>query len=210
MTDKRTVDRDRRRFLLAAATVAGAGGLAAVSIPFIQSMNPSAAARAAGSAVDADISKLEPGEMITVSWRGRPVWILRRTAEQLAGLREAGLRERLRDPDSREPQQFSEAVANDWRSLKPEYLVVVGICTHLGCVPVYRPDVAPADLGRDWPGGFYCPCHGSRYDLAGRVYKHMPAPLNLPVPPYRYTAPTVVRVGEAKKGEDTNWSPKAW
>ena len=195
---------------MAAATVAGAGGLAVASIPFIQSMNPSAAARAAGAAVDADISKLEPGEMITVSWRGRPVWILRRTPEQLEGLRDAGLLARLRDPDSREPQQFSEVVANGWRSLKPGYLVVVGICTHLGCVPVYRPDVAPADLGPAWPGGFYCPCHGSRYDLAGRVYKHMPAPLNLPVPPHRYTAPTVVRVGEAKKDETSNWSPKAW
>lgn len=205
-----SVDKRRRRFLIAAASAVGGGGAAIVAIPFIQSLEPSAAAAAAGAPVDVDISKLEPGAMITVSWRGRPVWVLRRTEEQLRVLQDPGLVKRLKDPDSREPQQFGAEVANWYRSLKPEYLVIVGICTHLGCVPDYRPDVAPADLGPEWPGGFYCPCHGSRYDLAGRVFDHMPAPLNLPVPPYYYRKDSLVRVGELGDKSDQNWSPRVW
>lgn len=204
------VDKERRRFLVGITTVVGVGGALVAFLPFIRSMEPSASARAAGAAVDADISKLEPGQMITVTWRGRPVWVLHRTPKQLENLRNPDLLARLRDPDSKEPQQFSKAVVNNWRSLKPEYLVVVGICTHLGCVPKYRPDVAPVDLGSDWLGGFYCPCHGSRYDLAGRVFRNMPAPLNLPVPPHYYMAPTIVRIGVAENGEHDNWSPIAW
>ena len=208
--DEEAVDKRRRRFLIAAATVAGAGGLAAVEIPFIKSLDPSAAVTAAGAPVNVDISKLEPGAMITVSWRGRPVWVLHRSEDQLKVLQEDSLVKRLKDPDSLEPQQFGPEVANWYRSLKPEYLVVVGICTHLGCVPDYRPDIAPVDLGAAWPGGFYCPCHGSRYDLSGRVFDHMPAPLNLPVPPYYYDSDSLIRVGELGDKSDQNWSPLTW
>jgi len=205
-----TLDKRRRRFLITAATVVGGGGIVMWAIPFIKSMNPSAAVTAAGALVDVDISKLEPGAMITVPWRGRPVWVLHRTAEQLKVLQESSLVVRLKDPDSQEPQQFGATVVNWNRSLNPEYLVVVGICTHLGCVPDYRPDIAPTDLGSTWPGGFFCPCHGSRYDLSARVYKNMPAPLNLPVPPYYYKKNTLLRVGELEDKSDQNWSPKTW
>ncbi|HFD79670.1 MAG TPA: ubiquinol-cytochrome c reductase iron-sulfur subunit [Gammaproteobacteria bacterium] len=200
----------RRRFLIAATTVAGAGGLVALAIPFIRSLDPSAAANAAGAPVDIDISRLEPGAMISVRWRGRPVWVLRRTAEQLQGLQAPDLLQRLKDPDSLEPQQFGPEVVNWHRSIEPEYFVVVGICTHLGCVPDYRPEVAPVDLGPEWPGGFYCPCHGSRYDLSGRVFRKMPAPLNLPVPPYYYSSVTLLRVGELADKSKENWGPQTW
>lgn len=204
------VDKRRRRFLITAATVAGAGGLAALAIPFVKSLNPSAAVTAAGAPVEVDISRLEPGAMITVRWRGRPVWVLHRTEDQLKVLQDPGLLKRLKDPDSRQPQQFGTEVVNRYRSLKPEYLVVVGICTHLGCVPDYRPEIAPVDLGPAWPGGFYCPCHGSRYDLSGRVFERMPAPLNLPVPPYYYKGSTLVRVGELADKAEQNWAPQVW
>ena len=200
----------RRRFLATACGVIGGGGLVALSIPFINYMKPSKAVRAAGAPIEVDISKLQPGEMLTVLWRGRPIWVLHRTKDQIARLQDPKLRQVLRDPDSREPQQFNKAVENDWRSLKPEYLVTVGICTHLGCVPTYRPEVAPIDLGPDWHGGFFCPCHGSRYDLAGRVYKAMPAPLNLPVPPYHFHSETIITIGEIREGEAINWTPKTW
>ncbi len=200
----------RRRFLIAATTVIGAGGLAALAIPFIQSMEPSAAVTASGEPVDVDISKLEPGAMLTVAWRGRPVWVLYRTEKQLKILQESTLTVRLKDPDSQEPQQFGVAVVNWHRSLNPRYLVVVGICTHLGCVPDYRPDIAPADLGLGWPGGFFCPCHGSRYDLSARVFKDVPAPLNLPVPPYYFKQDTLLRIGELDNKSDQNWSPQTW
>ena len=209
MEDKQ-IDHSRRRFLVAATSVIGAGGLAAAAIPFVGSMNPSAAVAAAAAPVEVDVSKIEPGALITVLWRGRPVWVLHRTADQIARLHDPALLTQLRDPDSREPQQFSRTVANGHRSLEPEYLVVVAICTHLGCVPTYRPDMQPADLGPDWHGGFYCPCHGSRYDLAGRVFKFMPAPLNLPIPPYYFINPKRIRIGETDQGTERNWSPKVW
>ncbi len=204
------IDMRRRRFLTAATAVIGAGGLAAASIPFIGSMNPSAKVAAASAPIEVDVDRIEPGALITVLWRGRPVWVLHRTPEQVARLHDEKLQARLRDPDSREPQQFSDQVANWHRSLRPEVLIVVAICTHLGCVPTYRPDLQPADLGPEWFGGFYCPCHGSRYDLAGRVYKFMPAPLNLPVPPYFFVSKTTVRIGETTDGGERNWSPKVW
>jgi len=203
-------DKRRRRFLIGAATIVGGAGVVAVAIPFIKSLNPSAAVTAAGAPVDIDISRIDQGAMITVRWRGRPVWVLRRTKDQLKVLQDSSLLKRLKDPDSQEPQQFGEKVVNWNRSLKPEYLVVVGICTHLGCVPDYRPEIAPEDLGPAWPGGFYCPCHGSRYDLSGRVFDHMPAPLNLPVPPYYFKEDEVLRVGELDDKSEQNWGPKTW
>ncbi len=187
------VDRRRRRVLVAATSVMGAVGAAYVAVPFVASMSPSARAKAAGAPVDADISKLETGAILRVKWRGKPVWIVHRSAEMLATLPE--LDPQLADPGSEASKQ-PEYCKNPTRSIKPEYLVAIGICTHLGCSPTYRPDVAPADLGADWKGGFFCPCHGSRFDLAGRVYKGVPAPSNLEIPKYVYLSETTIRVGE--------------
>jgi len=186
------VNPSRRRFLTAATTVIGGVGVGFALVPFISSMAPSAKARAAGAPIRADISKVESGQMIRVKWRGKPIWVVNRTKEMLDVL--PTLDGDLRDPDSLEPQQPAYA-KNGYRSIKPEYLVLIGICTHLGCSPTYRPDIAPADLGKDWKGGFFCPCHGSRFDLAGRVFKGVPAPLNLVVPPYRYLSDTEIEVG---------------
>ena len=186
-------DPSRRRFLTAATTVVGAVGAAFVAVPFVTSMLPSDKAKAAGAPVEADISKLEPGQMIRVQWRGKPVWVVSRTPAMVEAL--PSLDDRLRDPDSNESEQPGYA-RNPLRSIKPETLVLVGICTHLGCSPSYRPEVAPADLGPDWKGGFFCPCHGSSFDLAGRVYRGVPAPLNLVVPPHRYVSNTVILIGE--------------
>jgi ubiquinol-cytochrome c reductase iron-sulfur subunit len=187
------VNPSRRRFLTAATTVIGGVGVGFALVPFISSMQPSAKARAAGAPVRADISKLEPGQMIRVKWRGKPVWVVDRTQEMLDTL--PTLDSQLRDPESLQSEQPDYA-KNEYRSIKPEYLVLIGICTHLGCSPTFRPDVAPADLGKDWKGGFFCPCHGSRFDLAGRVYTGVPAPLNLPVPPYRYLSETEILIGD--------------
>ena len=183
----------RRRFLTAAATVVGAVGTGFVLVPFISSMQPSAKARAAGAPVRADISKLESGQMIRVKWRGKPVWLVKRTEAMLEALPK--LDSILRDPESLQSEQPPYA-QNEFRSIKPEVLVTVGICTHLGCSPTYRPDVGAPDLGADWEGGFFCPCHGSKFDLAGRVYKSVPAPLNLVIPPHRYLSETELVIGE--------------
>jgi ubiquinol-cytochrome c reductase iron-sulfur subunit len=187
------VNPSRRRFLTAATTVIGGVGVAFALVPFISSMQPSAKARAAGAPVRADISKLEPGQMIRVKWRGKPVWIVDRTQEMLDTL--PTLDSQLRDPASLQSEQPDYA-RNELRSIKPKYLVLIGICTHLGCSPTYRPDIAPADLGKEWKGGFFCPCHGSRFDLAGRVYSGVPAPTNLPVPPHRYLSETEILIGD--------------
>ena len=187
------VDTSRRRFLTAATAVVGGVGAGFALVPFVQSMQPSARAQAAGAPVEADISKLEPGQMIRVEWRGKPVWIVKRTPEMIENLKT--LDPILLDPNSEIPQQ-PEYAKNATRSIKPEILVLVGICTHLGCSPTFRPEVAPADLGPDWKGGFFCPCHGSKFDLAGRVYKGVPAPKNLEVPPHRYVGKTVILIGE--------------
>ncbi len=186
------VDKGRRRFLTAATSVVGAVGAGFAVAPFVISMQPSERAKAAGAPVEADVSKLEPGQMMTVKWRGKPVWIVRRTEQNLKDL--PTLDSILLDPGSELPQQ-PEYAKNAIRSIKPEYSVLVGICTHLGCSPTYRPDVAPADLGPDWKGGFFCPCHGSRFDLAGRVYSGVPAPKNLEVPPYTYLSDSQILVG---------------
>ena len=186
------VDTGRRRFLTAATTVVGGVGAAVTLVPFISSFQPSARAQAAGAPVEVDISKLEPGQRLTVEWRGKPVWIVRRTDGMLSDLK--SLIGELRDPDSVKDQQPDYA-RNDSRAIKPEYLIVVGICTHLGCSPTFRPEVAPVDLGVEWKGGFFCPCHGSKFDLAGRVYGGVPAPLNLVIPPHTYVSDSRVLIG---------------
>lgn len=205
--DEHTINPSRRRFLIASTSVIGAVAVAVTAAPFIASMEPSAAAQAAGEPVNVDISKLEPGQLITVQWRSRPIWILRRSQQQQAIL--PTLDGRLKDPHSQQRQQLANS-QNEMRAIKPEYFVAVAICTHLGCVPTYRPRIAPSDLGADWKGGFYCPCHGSRYDLAGRVFNNSPAPLNLPVPPYYYLSEHTLRIGELENGADKNWTPISW
>jgi len=187
------VDQKRRRVLIASAATMGGIGAAYVATPFIMSMDPSAKAEAAGAPVEVDISKLEYGQLLTVEWRGKPVWILRRNAETLKILKT--LDEQLKDPQSGELSQQPNYAKNEYRSINPEYMVMIGICTHLGCAPTYRPDVGPADLGADWVGGFFCPCHGSRYDLSGRVFQGVPAPSNLVVPPYRYVTESRLLIG---------------
>lgn len=186
------VNKGRRRFLLGATSAVGAVGVVGVAVPFVASWNPSAKARAAGAPAKADISKLEPGQQMTIEWRGKPVWVVHRTPEMIANVEK--LNDQVADPNSEVPQQ-PEYVTGVLRSIKPEYAVMIGICTHLGCSPTYRPEVAPADLGDDWLGGFFCPCHGSRFDLAGRVYKSVPAPVNLEVPPYKYESDTTIVIG---------------
>jgi ubiquinol-cytochrome c reductase iron-sulfur subunit len=188
------VDKGRRRFLTAATSVVGAAGAAAVAIPFVLSMQPSERAKAAGAPVEADMSKLEPGQMLIVEWRGKPVWIVRRTALNLSDL--AAIEGKLLDPNSDNVAQQPAWAKNPTRAQRDEFLVLVGICTHLGCSPTYRPDIAPADLGADWKGGFFCPCHGSKFDLAGRVYSGVPAPKNLVVPPYKFLTDTTILVGD--------------
>lgn len=185
----------RRRFLVAVtATVAGTGLIAGL-IPFLDSLWPSERARIAGAPVEVDLSKLEPGQQVTVGWRGKPVWALRRTPEMLDRMSTGAHRGRLLDPDSSVSTQQPEYARNPTRAIKPEYLIVIGICTHLGCVPTFRPELAPADLGPEWDGGYFCPCHGSRFDLAGRVYQDVPAPTNLVIPPHHYLNDTVVEIG---------------
>lgn len=189
------IDTSRRRFLLASTSVVGAVGVVGLAVPFIDSMNPSARAQAAGAPVEVDVSKLQPGERMIVEWRSKPVWILRRTEQNMADLKT--LNEKLADPMSDGSKQ-PEYAKNLYRSRdkNPEIAVLIGICTHLGCSPTFRPEMAPADLGKEWKGGFFCPCHGSKFDLAGRVYSGVPAPTNLVIPPYKYLSDSVILVGE--------------
>ena len=192
------IDRGKRRFLVATTGVMGGVAGFAVAVPFVLSMNPSARARAAGAPVEVDISKVEPGMMITVEWRGKPVWIVRRTPEMLASLPKIDAE--LADPKSSVKQQPDYA-RNEARSIKPEYLVLVGICTHLGCSPSQKLAAGlDSGMGSDWLGGFFCPCHGSKFDLAGRVFKGVPAPINLEVPPYAYLSDTRLIVGSDTEG----------
>lgn len=193
MSVEQKIDNSRRNLLVATSVVGGAGA-AAVAVPFVASLTPSDRAKAAGAPVEADISQLAPGEMMTVEWRGRPVWILRRTPEMLASLDETD--SRVSDPESQREMQPAYA-QNKYRSIKEEYLVTIGICTHLGCSPSSRFRMgAESGLGANWAGGFLCPCHGSMFDLAGRVYSGMPAPDNLEVPPHMYLSDTTILVGE--------------
>jgi len=163
-------------------------------VPFLASWKPSARAQALGAPVEQDISKLEPGAMVKVNWRGQAIFIVRRSPEMMKQIEDPALADRLRDPKSEQSDQPKYA-KNDTRSLKPDVLVLVGVCTHLGCAPMSRFQPADAELGADWPGGFYCPCHGSKFDLSGRVFKDVPAPLNLKVPPYRFINDGVVQIG---------------
>lgn len=182
----------RRRFLVAATSVVGAVGAVGVAVPFVGSWSPGARAKAAGAPVRINIGKLEPGQQMVAEWRGQPVFVLRRSQVILANLGE--VTPQLADPQSQNSVQPGY-VDPRLRSIKPEILLVVGICTHLGCSPTFRPQVAPVDLGADWLGGYYCPCHGSRYDLAGRVFRSQPAPLNLPVPPHAYESADIIVIG---------------
>ena len=195
----RGVNRARRRFLVSATTVVGAVGAVGVAVPFLSSWQPSARALAAGAPVRADISKLEPGQRIVVEWRGKPVWILSRTAEMIERTEDLG-GDILADPESAEPQQPDYA-SGPMRAIRPEIGVLVGLCTHLGCSPLFKPEPNASDVGvSNWPGGFFCPCHGSRFDLAGRVYRNVPAPINLEVPPYHFEGDAVIVIGEDGEG----------
>lgn len=185
-------DKSKRRFLTGAATVVGGTGLVLTAVPFIEYWLPSARTKAAGAPVEVDISKLEPGQRLSPEWRGKPIWIVRRDERMLDTLPK--LNEQLRDPQSKVASQQPPYAQNTHRSIKPEHLVLIGICTHLGCSPLFEPE--PGAISNDWLGGFFCPCHGSKFDLAGRVYSGVPAPTNMVVPPYRYADEATIVVGE--------------
>ena len=187
------VDNSKRQFLTTALTVVGAVGTGYIAVPFLAQMQPSTKAKAAGAPVEIDISKIEPGQLIRAAWRGKPVWVLFRTPDVLEIL--ASDTGKLADPDSMESNQ-PESSQNEFRSIKPEIFIAVGLCTHLGCSPTFRPEIAPNDLGPEWKGGFFCPCHGSGFDLAGRVVKGVPAPTNLDVPPHYYITESLILIGE--------------
>lgn len=187
------INKGRRRFLTATTSVVGGAGAALAVVPFVKSWEPSARAKSAGAPVEADISKIEPGQKVTFEWRGLPVFVVHRTPEQLGSL--ADVDGRLKDPGSENADQQPEYAQNENRSIKPEWLVLVGICTHLGCVPDFFPELKPEPFDPQWEGGFYCPCHKSRFDMAGRVFDGVPAPANLPVPPYHFVDDTHIVIG---------------
>lgn len=196
---KEGVDVGRRRFLTLSTTVVGAVGAAFAAVPFVMSLRPSERAKALGAPVQIDISKLEPGQMVIAVWRRQPVWVVRRTPEMLASLDQVAAQ--LSDPDSKvqqQPEYIQKTGAV--RALKPEYMVLKGICTHLGCSPKFRPESPAPEIAADWKGGFFCPCHGSKFDLSGRVYAGVPAPTNLQVPPHRYASDTTLVIGEDPTG----------
>jgi ubiquinol-cytochrome c reductase iron-sulfur subunit len=180
--------------LVGASLVVGATGTVAALSPFVASWNPSAKARAAGASVKADVSKLEPGQQMVVEWRGKPVWIVRRSAESVQALE--SLNDSMADPESVKANQPDYVPNTASRALRDEFIVMIGICTHLGCSPTYLPEVVVDEQGEDWLGGFYCPCHGSTFDLSGRVYKNKPAPTNLEIPPHFYVSDTIIQIGE--------------
>jgi len=195
MNEQEKVDKTRRNLVVATSVVGGAASVGAV-VPFVASMWPSERARAAGAPVEVDVARIPPGELAVIEWRGKPVWVLRRTKEMLESLK--AVEPRLSDPQSKSSEQPKYA-QNEYRSASPELLVLVGVCTHLGCSPQEKPADAKAEMGADWLGGFYCPCHGSKFDFAGRVFKGSPAPLNLVVPPYTVVSESKVVVGEDEK-----------
>jgi ubiquinol-cytochrome c reductase iron-sulfur subunit len=193
---EKELDQSKRNLIVATSVVGGIASVGAAA-PFVASMFPSERAKALGAPVEVEISKLAPGEMMIVEWRGKPVWIVRRTKEMLDSIRKSD--PLVTDPTLRVNQQ-PEYAKNEDRSIKPEFLVLEGVCTHLGCSPQFKPKEASADMAKDWVGGFYCACHGSKFDFAGRVYKGAPAPTNLKVPPHTYLADTTIVIGEEKKG----------
>ncbi|MFT7560137.1 MAG: ubiquinol-cytochrome c reductase iron-sulfur subunit [Flavobacteriales bacterium] len=188
------VNKSRRRVLTAMTSAVGAAGLVGAAVPFVGSWNPSAKAKAAGAPVEVNVAKLEPGQMITIEWQGKPVYVLRRTPEIIAGL--DTLDSRVRDPSSEAPQQPAY-VQSKSRAIKDEFLVLLAVCTHLGCAPAHIPETGAQDIGDStWIGGFFCRCHGSKFDLAGRVFQGVPAPTNLLVPPHKYLSDGVILIGE--------------
>jgi len=196
MSDAQKPDAKRRNLIVATAVVGGAAG-AGAAVPFIASWFPSERAKAAGAPVEVDISTLAPGELGIFEWRGQPVWVFRRSKEMLESIRKSD--PRVADPNSEVPQQPPYA-QNEFRAIKEDVMVVVGVCTHLGCSPKEKTAAEKAEMGPDWLGGFYCPCHGSKFDFAGRVYKGVPAPTNLVVPPYTYLSDAKILIGDDKKG----------
>ncbi len=196
MSDNQKVDKTRRNLVVATSVVGGAASVGA-AIPFVTSMWPSERAKAAGAPVEVDISSMGPGELKVIEWRGKPVWVIRRTPDMLASLKKAVAN--LTDPASASSKQPEYAV-NEHRSRRPELMVMEGVCTHLGCSPQLKPADAKAEMGGDWVGGFYCPCHGSKFDFAGRVYRGAPAPTNLPVPPYAFLSDSTLVIGDDTKG----------
>lgn len=195
MNEEIKVDKTRRNLVVATSVVGGAAAVGA-AIPFVASMLPSERAKAAGAPVEIDLSGLAPGELAIVEWRGKPVWVMKRTQQMLEQIKETD--DRVSDPKSQVPQQPAYA-KNEFRSSKPDLMVLVGVCTHLGCSPQLKSAADKGEMGADWTGGFYCPCHGSKFDLAGRVYKGSPAPINLEVPPYTYVSESTVLIGEDKE-----------
>lgn len=195
--NKEGVDESKRQFLTSALTVVGAIGTGYLAVPFLAQMQPSVKAMAGGAPVEVDLSKLEPGQLLRVAWRGKPVWIVNRTSAVLESLKT--MDSVLSDPNSNESIQ-PEYSKNPYRSIKPEIFVAIGLCTHLGCSPTFRPEIAPHDLGPDWKGGFFCPCHGSRFDYAGRVFSGVPAPTNLEIPPHHYINDNLLLIGESGNG----------
>lgn len=196
MSESEKINRARRN-LIVANSVAGIAASIGAAVPFVVSMWPSERAKAAGAPVEVDISRMEPGELKIVEWRGKPVWVVRRTKEMVDSLKAVAAR--LTDVASRASEQ-PEYARNEHRARKPEFMVMEGVCTHLGCSPQMKTGEAKAEMGADWIGGFYCPCHGSKFDYAGRVFKGAPAPLNLPVPPHVYLSDTTILIGDDKKG----------
>ena len=191
--ENKNIDQGRRRFLTTAATVVGGVGAVAAAVPFVSNMNPSAKTKAIGAPVEVDISKLEPGDRMIEKWQGKPVWILRRTGEMLKDI--SSLNDIVSDPASDDSAQPDYA-KNEFRAREDEFLVVIGICTHLGCSPSFVMKGEGDSIAADWKGGFFCPCHGSRFDLAGRVFKGVPAPRNLVIPPYKFISPTRLLIGD--------------
>jgi ubiquinol-cytochrome c reductase iron-sulfur subunit len=197
MNEHEKVDKTRRNLVVATSVVGGAAGVG-VAAPFVASMWPSERARAAGAPIEVDVSRIAPGELSVFEWRGKPVWVLRRTPEMIESLK--AVAPRLSDPNSKASEQPKYA-ENEYRSARPDLLVLVGVCTHLGCSPQEKPAEAKAEMGADWPGGFYCPCHGSKFDYAGRVFNGSPAPTNLVVPPYTVVSDNKVVIGEDEKSK---------
>jgi ubiquinol-cytochrome c reductase iron-sulfur subunit len=195
MSDQEKIDKTRRNLVVATSLVGGAASIGA-AVPFVASMWPSERAKAAGAPVEVDISRLAPGELGVFEWRGKPVWVMKRTKEMLEAIKQAD--SKVSDPQSKVKQQPPYAT-NEFRSAKPDLMVLVGVCTHLGCSPKEKPADAKAEMGPDWPGGFYCPCHGSKFDFAGRVFKGSPAPTNLEVPPYEFLSDSTLVIGDDKQ-----------